>query len=94
MGKQNISDFFSDVEKEHFADMKPWGYDYVARFKIDEYTLVMGMASDSEEEAMSELFKHVHRLAGEYRQMEEEAGWTDEQGRVKEMDAEQAREEA
>jgi hypothetical protein len=55
-----------------FADMT-WGYDYVAQLKVDEYTLVKGVAEDSGEEAISELFRQVNLLANNYRQMEKEA---------------------
>ncbi|CAI9635707.1 unnamed protein product [Alternaria burnsii] len=72
MGQQDVGESFSDLEKEIFADM-PWGYDHVARLKVDEYTLVKGAAEDSEEEAMSELFRHVNLLANDYRRMEKEA---------------------
>jgi hypothetical protein len=72
MGKQDVGESCSDIERELFADM-PWGYDYVARLKADEYTLVKGAAEDSEAEAMSELFRHVNLLANDYRQMEKEA---------------------
>ncbi|CAN9246093.1 unnamed protein product [Alternaria alternata] len=72
MEKQDVPGPFSDIENEMFADMT-WGYDYVARLKVDEYTLVKGVAEDSEEEAMSELFRQVNLLANDYRQMEKEA---------------------
>ncbi|CAN9278391.1 unnamed protein product [Alternaria sp. RS040] len=72
MGKQDVDNPFSNIENEIFADMT-WGYDYVARLKVDGYTLVKGVAGDSEEEAMSELFRHVNLLANDYRQMEKEA---------------------
>ncbi|KAH8624689.1 hypothetical protein IG631_20154 [Alternaria alternata] len=72
MGKQDVGESCSDIERELFADM-PWVYDYVARLKADEYTLVKGAAEDSEAEAMSELFRHVNLLANNYRQMEKEA---------------------
>jgi hypothetical protein len=72
MGKQDVGESCSDIERELFADM-PWGYDYVARLKVDEYTLVKGAAEGSEEGAMSELFRHVNLLANDYRQMEKEA---------------------
>jgi hypothetical protein len=72
MGKQDVGESCSDIEKEIFADMT-WEYDYVARLKVDQYTLVKGAAEDSEEEAISELFRHVNLLANDYRQMEKEA---------------------
>lgn len=72
MGKQDAGEFYSDIEKEMPADIISV-YDYVARLKVDEYTLVKGVAKDSEEEAMSELFRHVNLLANDYRRMEKEA---------------------
>jgi hypothetical protein len=72
MEQQDVDESFSDIEKEMFADMTG-GYDYVARLKVDEYTLVKGAAEGSEEEAMSELFRHVNFFANDYRQMEKEA---------------------
>ncbi|KAI4906504.1 hypothetical protein J4E90_010397 [Alternaria incomplexa] len=64
---------------------------FVARFQVGEWTLMKGRSTESERQAMVELFARVHSLAQKYREKDEEDRVKAEERRIaREKEAEEA----
>ncbi|KAI4954042.1 hypothetical protein J4E91_001751 [Alternaria rosae] len=63
---------------------------FVARFQIGEWTLMKGRSTESERQAMIQLFARVHNLAQEYREKGEAERVKDEEKRIAREEAEEA----